>query len=434
MTHIRHIRGYEILDSRGNPTVMAEVALQSGCQGRAAVPSGASTGSREALELRDQDPKRYLGKGVLKAVHNINTEVNRALDGFDAANQEHLDQCLIELDGTPNRGYLGANAILAVSLAAAKAVAADRDIPLYRYLGHGDTFHLPVPMMNILNGGAHADNNLDIQEFMILPIGAPTFAEALRYGTEVFQHLKKLLHERKLNTNVGDEGGFAPNLPNHQAALDLIVEAIKRAGYQPGRDIYLGLDVAANELYRDKQYHLTAENRTLSANDFIDYFAELVDRYPIVSIEDGMAEDDWDGWRQLTERLGQRIQLVGDDVFVTNPAILEKGIAEHIANALLVKPNQIGTLTETLTAMRIAKAAKYNTILSHRSGETEDTTIADLAVGTDAGQIKTGSLCRSDRVAKYNRLLQIAYELGNHGVYAGQSVFKQFNCFASVTG
>lgn len=432
MTHIRNIRGYEILDSRGNPTVLAEVILQSGCVGRAAAPSGASTGSREALELRDRDPERYLGKGVLKAVNNINTEINRALDGFDAADQKQIDHCMIDLDGTANREVLGANAILAVSLATAKAVAAERDISLYRYLNNNQTLPLPVPMMNILNGGAHADNNLDIQEFMILPVGAPTFADALRYGAEVFQHLKHLLHDRQFNTNVGDEGGFAPNLPNHQAALDLIVEAIQRAGYQPGRDIFLGLDVAATELYRDKRYHLAAENRALSASEFIDYFADLVDRYPIITIEDGMAENDWEGWRQLTERLGQKIQLVGDDVFVTNPAILEKGIAHHIANALLVKPNQIGTLTETLDAMRIAKAAKYNTILSHRSGETEDTTIADLAVGTEAGQIKTGSLCRSDRVAKYNRLLQIAHELGSHGVYAGASVFKQFKAFTKT--
>jgi len=433
MTQIRQVRGYEILDSRGNPTILAEVVLQSGCQGVAAVPSGASTGAREALELRDHDAARYLGKGVSKAVGHINHEINRALDGFDAKDQEQLDACLIELDGTANRGALGANAILAVSMAAARAVAVDCGQPFYRYLGGENAVTLPVPMMNIINGGMHADNNIDIQEFMILPVGAPTFSEALRYGVEVFQHLKILLKEKNLNTCVGDEGGFAPNLPNNQAALDLILTAIERAGYVAGSDICLGLDVAASEFYQEKKYNFQAENRTLSSVELVEYLAELVDRYPIISIEDGMAEDDWHGWQMLTERLTQRIQLVGDDVFVTNPAILQKGIKDQIANALLVKPNQVGTLSETLAAINIAKNAGYNTVLSHRSGETEDTIIADLAVGTNARQIKTGSLCRSDRVAKYNRLLRIEHDLGQRAVYAGRSVFNKFKCSVLVT-
>lgn len=423
MSKIKHIHAIEILDSRGNPTVEAEVTLTTGETGRAAAPSGASTGSREALELRDKDNKRYLGKGVLKAVNAINQEIAPALAGYPIDEQKTIDEKLIELDGTPNKGRLGANATLAVSLAAAKAAAAQKMIPLYIYLGGKGPFSLPVPMMNIINGGAHADNNLDIQEFMILPVGANTFADAIRYGAEVFHHLKQVLHNKKLNTNVGDEGGFAPNLTSNEAALDIIMQAIQKAGYEPGKDIYLGLDVASNELYEANQYHLRAENKKLSASEFTEYLARLVAHYPIISIEDAMAEDDWEGWRILTERLGSKIQLVGDDLFVTNTEILQKGISEHIANAILIKPNQIGTLTETLAAIQMAQKARYNTIISHRSGETEDTTIADLAVATHAGQIKTGSLCRSDRVAKYNRLLRIADELQARAPYAGRSVF-----------
>ncbi len=432
MAQIKQIKGWEILDSRGNPTVEAEVILKSGKSGRAAVPSGASTGSREALELRDKDSKRYLGKGVLKAVAAINGEINNALNNADATEQQRIDETLLALDGTPTKERLGANALLAVSLATAKAAAAEKDLPLYRYLGGEGAVTLPVPMMNIINGGAHADNNLDIQEFMILPVGAPTFVEALRYGTEVFQHLKRLLHERKLSTSVGDEGGFAPNLPNNEGALELILAAIEQAGYQPGKDICLGLDVASNELYQNDHYQLKAENKNLNKTQFTSYLAGLVKRYPIITIEDGMAENDWEGWTILTEQLGKQIQLVGDDVFVTNTEILKKGINQNIGNAILIKPNQIGTLTETLAAIQMAKKARYNTIISHRSGETEDTTIADIAVGTNAGQIKTGSLCRSDRVAKYNRLLHIAHELGKAGIYAGRSVFTQFNCFKEM--
>lgn len=426
MTQIKQIRAIEILDSRGNPTIQAEVTLSSGQSGTAAVPSGASTGSREAVELRDKDPKRYLGKGVLRAVAAVNGEIAKALHHFDVTNQAKLDETLIALDGTPNKERLGANALLAVSLAAAKAAAASKGLPLYRYLGGDAACHLPVPMMNIINGGAHADNNLDIQEFMILPVGAPTFADALRYGVEVFHHLKKVLHDRKLSTSVGDEGGFAPNLPSNEAALEVILQSIEAAGYKPGKDICLGLDVASNELYHQGQYKLEAENKTLSASEFADYLQRLTSRYPIISIEDGMAEDDWQGWRILTERLGKSVQLVGDDIFVTNTELLQRGITEHVANAILIKPNQIGTLTETLSAIQMAKKAGYNTIMSHRSGETEDATIADLAVGANTGQIKTGSLCRSDRVAKYNRLLQIAYELDQRAKYAGRSVFAQF--------
>lgn len=426
MTHIKKIQAWEILDSRGNPTVEAEVILQSGKSGRAAVPSGASTGSREALELRDHDPKRYQGKGVLKAVAAINGEIAKALENQDVSNQQHIDETLINLDGTDTKKRLGANALLAVSLAAAKAAAAEQNLPLYRYLGGNGAYQLPVPMMNIINGGAHADNNLDIQEFMILPVGAPTFADALRYGVEVFHQLKRLLHERKLSTSVGDEGGFAPNLPNNEAALEVILQAIKQAGYQPGKDICLGLDVASNEIYHDGKYKLAAENKNLTAKEFTHYLADLADRYPIISIEDGMAENDWEGWNYLTAELGKKIQLVGDDIFVTNTEILKRGISQHVANAILIKPNQIGTLTETLAAIQMAKNAHYNTIMSHRSGETEDTTIADLAVGVHAGQIKTGSLCRSDRVAKYNRLLHIASELGKLGSYAGAAVFEPF--------
>lgn len=427
MSKIKQIKALEILDSRGNPTVEAEVVLTSGQSGCAAVPSGASTGSREAVELRDQDKQRYAGKGVLKAVAAIQGEIAKALTGFDVTEQKKLDDALISLDGTENKSRLGANALLAVSLAAAKAAAACRGVPLYQSIcGQQSQFILPVPMMNIINGGVHADNNLDIQEFMILPVGAKTFADAIRAGVEVFHQLKRVLHERGLSTSVGDEGGFAPDLPNNEAALEVILTAIEQAGYKAGKDIFLGLDVASNEIYKNGKYTLAAENKSLSAAEFTDYLARLVERYPIITIEDGMAEDDWQGWAILTEKLGKKIQLVGDDLFVTNTQILQKGISEHIANAILIKPNQIGTLSETLAAIQMAQKARYNTIISHRSGETEDTTIADLAVATGAGQIKTGSLCRSDRVAKYNRLLQIADELQTKAHYAGQQVFSQF--------
>lgn len=430
MTEIRQIKAWEILDSRGNPTVEAEVTLKSGKSGRAAVPSGASTGSREAIELRDQDAKRYMGKGVLKAVQAINGEIAKALENCDSTDQKNIDRKLIDLDGTTNKERLGANALLAVSLATAKAAANELNMPLYRYLNHDNYFSLPVPMMNIINGGAHADNNLDIQEFMILPVGAPTFSDALRYGVEVFHHLKRILHDRNLSTSVGDEGGFAPNLQSNEAALEVILSAIRAAGYKPGKDICLGLDVASNELYHDGHYVL--EGKKLSAEDFANYLADLTNRYPIISIEDGMEENDWNGWSILSKKLGRKIQLVGDDLFVTNTEILEKGIRQQIANAILIKPNQIGTLTETLNAIQMAKKAGYNTIVSHRSGETEDTTIADIAVGTNAGQIKTGSLCRSDRVAKYNRLLHIASELGKEGRYAGRQLFESFDCFMEM--
>lgn len=423
MSKIKQIHAIEILDSRGNPTIEAEVTLDNGQIGRAAAPSGASTGSREALELRDKDPKRFFGKGVLKAINIVNGEIASALTGMDVDNQEKLDETLIMLDGTENKSRLGANAMLAVSLATAKAAAATHHLPLYAYLGGKGPFTLPVPMMNIINGGAHADNNLDIQEFMILPVGANTFAEAVRYGAEIFHQLKKVLHEQGRNTSVGDEGGFAPDLQSNEAALDMIIQAITQAGYKPGKDIYLGLDVASNELFEDNKYHLRAENKKLTAAQFTDYLAQLVAKYPIISIEDAMAENDWEGWGILTEKLGKQIQLVGDDLFVTNTQLLQKGISEKIANAILIKPNQIGTLTETLAAIQMAQKARYNTIMSHRSGETEDTTIADLAVATHAGQIKTGSLCRSDRVAKYNRLLKIADELKDRGQYAGATVF-----------
>lgn len=432
MSQIQTIKAIEILDSRGNPTIEAEVILNTGEVGRAAVPSGASTGSREALELRDADKKRYLGKGVLKAIAAINNVIANELNGMDVTDQQKLDQKLLSLDGTSNKAKLGANALLAVSLATAKAAAAFRRLPLYQYLGGDNATLLPVPMMNIINGGAHADNNLDIQEFMILPIGVNTIQDAIRCGTEIFHHLKQVLHKNGLSTSVGDEGGFAPNLPNNETALEEILRAIELAGYKPGRDVYLGLDVASNELYKNGKYHLQAENKILTAGEFTDYLARLVDRYPIVSIEDGMAEDDWTGWNLLTERLGKRIQLVGDDLFVTNTELLDKGIKQHTANSILIKPNQIGTLTETLAAIQMAKKAHYTTIISHRSGETEDTTIADIAVGTSAGQIKTGSLCRSDRVAKYNQLLRISSSLGDRARYAGKSVFAHFECFKNV--
>jgi enolase len=432
MSQIKEITAREIIDSRGNPTVEAEVVLTSGEMGRAAVPSGASTGSREAIERRDQDKQRYLGKGVLQAVSFVRNDLAKALKGFDVTQQAEIDEAMLLLDGTANKEKYGANALLAVSLAVAKAAALSRHEPLYQYLSRQSSYLLPVPMMNIINGGAHADNNLDIQEFMILPVGAPSFSEALRAGVEIFHQLKQRLKSKNYNTNVGEEGGFAPDLPNQEAAIELILEAITGAGYHPEKDICLGLDVASNELYRDGKYHLPGEGRILSVDEFIDYLASFVDRYPIITIEDGMAEDDWAGWGKLTQRLGQRIQLVGDDLFVTNTTLLQKGISEKIANAILIKPNQIGTLSETMAAITLAKEAKYNTVISHRSGETEDTTIADIAVATNAGQIKTGSLCRTDRVAKYNQLLRIEEQLGSRGKYAGTSVFSQFS-FSSKT-
>ncbi|MBX3709791.1 MAG: phosphopyruvate hydratase [Gammaproteobacteria bacterium] len=436
MPQIKEIKAREILDSRGNPTVEADVILTSGEIGRAAVPSGASTGSREALELRDSDKKRYLGKGVWQAVSFINHDLSQALKGFDVTHQQEVDDAMLALDGTMNKEKFGANALLAISLAVAKAAALSDGQPLYQYLGGHKNYLLPVPMMNIINGGAHADNNIDFQEFMILPVGASTFSEALRAGTEVFHHLKQLLKSKHYNTNVGDEGGFAPDLPTQEAAVELILEAILRAGYQAERDIYLGLDVASNELYRDGKYHLADGNRMLSTDEFIDYLACFAEQYPIISIEDGMAEDDWIGWQKLTKRLGDKVQLVGDDLFVTNTVLLQQGITQKAANAILIKPNQIGTLTETLAAIQLARSAQYNTVISHRSGETEDTTIADIAVATNAGQIKTGSLCRTDRVAKYNQLLRIEEQLGSNGKYAGMSVFSHLNLKSNlrVTG
>jgi enolase len=426
MSRIADIRGREILDSRGNPTVECDVILDSGALGRAAVPSGASTGTREAVELRDGDKKRYLGKGVLKAVAHVNTVLKQALLGADPREQAALDERMIKLDGTENKGRLGANAILAVSLASAHAAARDAGLPLYRYLGTtlcvGREPVMPVPMMNIINGGAHANNSIDIQEFLILPVGAPNFREALRYGAEVFHALKKLLNERGLATSVGDEGGFAPNLGSNAEALEVILQAIEKAGYTPGRDIYLGLDAASSEFYRNGSYELKADGRRFSSAEFTRYLADLAHRYPIVSIEDGMAEGDWDGWQQLTRTLGESHQLVGDDIFVTNTEILAEGIEKHVANAVLIKPNQIGTLTETLAAIDMADQAHYAAVVSHRSGETEDATIADLAVATAATQIKTGSLSRSDRIAKYNQLLRIEAELGKVR-YAGRDAF-----------
>jgi enolase len=391
--------------------------------GRAAVPSGASTGSREALELRDGDPGRYGGKGVRKAVEHINTEIRKLLVGRGAMDQAGLDQAMIALDGTANKGRLGANAILAVSMALAKAAARQTELPLYRYLGLKGPYSLPVPMMNIINGGAHADNNVDMQEFMIVPAGMPSEAEAVRCGAEIFHTLKKVLQERGLNTAVGDEGGFAPDLPSNEAAIEVILEAIGRAGYKAGEDVWIGLDTASSEFYRDGKYELASEGRSLSSAEMVDYLEDWVNRYPILTIEDGMAENDWEGWKLLTDRLGKRVQLVGDDLFVTNPAILREGIDKGVANAILIKLNQIGTVTETLEAIRMAKAAGYGVVISHRSGETEDVTIADLAVATAAGQIKTGSLSRSDRVAKYNRLLRIEEMLAGKGAYAGRGIY-----------
>jgi len=424
MTAIATIIGREILDSRGNPTVEVDVVLEDGHHGRAAVPSGASTGAHEAHELRDGGP-RYGGKGVLKAVEGVNTEIRKALDGFDADDQRGLDQLLRDLDGTENKKRLGANAILGVSLAAAKAAADSHEVPLYRSLGGEDATLLPVPMMNIVNGGMHADNPIDFQEFMIVPVGAPSIAEAVRMGAEVFHTLKKGLHDAGYGTAVGDEGGFAPNIESTRAGLDFVMNAIETAGYHPGKDMYLALDVAATEFFKDGRYVLAGENRTLTSGEMAAYLADLVANYPIFSIEDGMAEDDWDGWRTLTESLGDRVQLVGDDLFVTNVTRLKEGIDKNIANSILIKVNQIGTLSETLDAVNMAHEAGYTAVMSHRSGETEDATIADLAVATNCGQIKTGSLARSDRVAKYNQLIRIEEELGPRARYAGASVLKR---------
>jgi enolase len=423
MSLIVDIRGREIIDSRGNPTVEADVTLASGATGRAAVPSGASTGSREAVELRDGDKKRYGGKGVLKAVANINGPLRDALLKRDSSDQAGLDQCMIELDGTETKGRLGANALLAISLANAHAAAQDAKLPLFRALAGKRPPVMPVPMMNIINGGAHADNSLDIQEFMILPVGAKSFREALRCGAEIFHTLKKILHEAGMATSVGDEGGFAPNLPSNEAALKIIMQAIEQAGYKPARDVYLGLDVASSEFFRDGKYELESEHRSFSSAEFSRYLADLASSYPIITIEDGMGESDWAGWSHLTTELGRKLQLVGDDLFVTNTKILNEGIARGIANAILIKPNQIGTLTETLAAIEMADAARYAAVVSHRSGETEDSTIADIAVATAATQIKTGSLSRSDRMAKYNQLLRIEEQLGAKAVYAGRDAF-----------
>ena len=423
MSAIVDIVGREILDSRGNPTVECDVLLESGTMGRAAVPSGASTGSREAIEMRDGDKARYLGKGVLKAVEHVNTEISEAVLGLDASEQAFLDKTLIDLDGTENKSRLGANAMLAVSMAVARAAAEESGLPLYRYFGGMNATQMPVPMMNVVNGGAHANNNLDLQELMIIPVGAPSFREALRQGAEVFHALKKIIHDKGMSIAVGDEGGFAPNVANHEAALQMILQAIEAAGYRPGEDIALGLDCAASEFYKDGKYHVEAEGQVLAAAEWTDILATWADKYPIISIEDGLAEGDWDGWKTLTERLGKKVQLVGDDLFVTNTKILQEGIEKHIANSILIKINQIGTLTETFAAIEMAKRANYTAVISHRSGETEDSTIADIAVGTNAGQIKTGSLSRSDRMAKYNQLLRIEEDLGDVASYPGRAAF-----------
>jgi len=423
MSAIVDIVGREILDSRGNPTVECDVLLESGVMGRAAVPSGASTGSREAIELRDGDKSRYLGKGVLKAVQNINNDISEAVLGLDASEQAFLDKTLIDLDGTDNKSRLGANAMLAVSMAVARAAAEESGLPLYRYFGGMGGVQLPVPMMNVINGGAHANNSLDLQEFMIIPVGAPSFREALRYGAEVFHALKKIIDAKGMSTTVGDEGGFAPNLPSHEAAIQLILEAIDKAGFEAGTQIAIGLDCAASEFYKDGKYHLEGEGLTLTAAEWTDMMATWVDKYPIISIEDGMAEGDWDGWKHLTERLGKKVQIVGDDLFVTNTKILKEGIEKGIANSILIKINQIGTLTETFAAIEMAKRAGYTAVISHRSGETEDNTISDIAVGLNAGQIKTGSLSRSDRMSKYNQLLRIEEDLGDVAVYPGRAAF-----------
>ncbi len=426
MSAIVDIVGREVLDSRGNPTVECDVLLESGVMGRAAVPSGASTGSREAIELRDGDKSRYLGKGVLKAVGHINVEISNAVLGLDASEQAFLDKTLIELDGTDNKSKLGANAMLAVSMAVARAAAEEAGLPLYRYFGGMHAVQLPVPMMNVINGGEHANNNLDLQEFMIVPVGAKSFREALRHGAEVFHALKKIIHDKGMSTAVGDEGGFAPSTdgPNvHEAAIQLILQAIDAAGYKAGEDIVLALDCAASEFYKDGKYHLEGEGLTLEPQEWVDMMAAWCDKYPIISIEDGMAEGDWDGWKLLTDRLGKKVQIVGDDLFVTNTKILKEGIDKAIANSILIKINQIGTLTETFAAIEMAKRAGYTAVISHRSGETEDSTIADIAVGTNAGQIKTGSLSRSDRIAKYNQLLRIEEDLGDVAQYLGRAAF-----------
>ena len=423
MSAIVDIVAREILDSRGNPTVECDVLLESGTMGRAAVPSGASTGSREAIELRDGDKNRYLGKGVLKAVEHINTEISEAVLGLDASEQAFLDRTLIDLDGTDNKSRLGANATLAVSMAVARAAAEESGLPLYRYFGGSGAMQMPVPMMNVVNGGAHANNNLDIQEFMIIPVGAPSFREALRYGAEVFHALKKILHDKGMSVAVGDEGGFAPNVANHEAAIQMILEAIAAAGYTAGEQIALGLDCAASEFFKDGKYNIEGEGLILTSQEWTDVLANWVDKYPIISIEDGMSEGDWDGWKILTDRLGKKVQIVGDDLFVTNTKIFKEGIDKGIANSILIKINQIGTLTETFAAIEMAKRAGYTAVISHRSGETEDSTIADLAVGTNAGQIKTGSLSRSDRMAKYNQLLRIEEDLGDIASYPGRAAF-----------
>ena len=420
MSAIVDIVGREILDSRGNPTVECDVLLESGTMGRAAVPSGASTGAREAIELRDGDKGRYGGKGVLRAVEHINTEISEAVLGLDASEQAFLDKTLIDLDGTENKGRLGANATLAVSMAVARAAAEESGLPLYRYFGGSGGMSMPVPMMNVINGGAHANNNLDLQELMIIPLGAPSFREAVRYGAEVFHALKKIIDGKGMSTAVGDEGGFAPNVTSHEAALQMLVEAIDKAGYTPGQQVAIGLDCAASEFYKEGKYHLSGEGMVLSAPEWTDIMATWADKYPIVSIEDGMAENDWDGWKHLTDKLGGKLQLVGDDLFVTNTKILKEGIAKRVANSVLIKINQIGTLSETFAAIEMAKRANYTAVISHRSGETEDATIADIAVGTNAGQIKTGSLSRSDRVAKYNQLLRIEEDLGDVAHYPGR--------------
>ncbi|GMQ88346.1 MAG: phosphopyruvate hydratase [Gammaproteobacteria bacterium] len=424
MSELSEIYGREIIDSRGNPTVEAEVTLKSGATGRAAVPSGASTGSREAVELRDGDAGRYGGKGVSQAVNNINTVIRDALLGKEATDQAGIDRLMIELDGSDNKARLGANALLAVSLANAHAVANDQGVGLYRMLGGAAATQLPVPMMNIINGGVHADNSVDMQEFMILPVGAGSVREAVRYGSEVFHALKSVLHGRGMNTTVGDEGGFAPNLPSNESAIEVILEAIEKAGFTAGKDIYLGLDTASSEFYRDGKYELASEGRTFSAEELIDYLEGWVDQYPIITLEDALDEGDWDGWKLLTERLAGKVQLVGDDLFVTNTSIFREGIDRGIANSILIKPNQIGTLTETLDAIHMAEEAGYTAVVSHRSGETEDVTIADIAVATPATQIKTGSLSRSDRVAKYNQLMRIEDELGDRATYAGIAAFR----------
>lgn len=424
MSKIIDVIAREILDSRGNPTVEADVVLESGVMGRAAVPSGASTGEREAVELRDGDKNRYLGKGVLNAVAAVNGELREAVLGMEASDQRAIDNKLIETDGTENKNRLGANALLAISMATARAAAADAKKPLYKFLATDDTAVMPVPMMNIINGGSHADNSVDLQEFMIMPVGADSISEAVRYGAEVFHALKKVLNSRGLNTAVGDEGGFAPDLPSNEAAIEVILEAIKNAGYEPGKDIMLALDAASSEFYKDGMYVLASENRSLTSAQFADLLADWVSKYPIISIEDGMDENDWDGWKLLTDKVGDKVQLVGDDLFVTNPKILQQGIDKGVANSILIKVNQIGTLSETLDAINLAKENGYTAVVSHRSGETEDTTIADLAVATNAGQIKTGSLSRSDRVAKYNQLLRIEAELGDKASYPGMKAFN----------